>query len=76
MPSILFYQGDRPIYEDEDEYLEHLEYIEYLKYLEHEKENSENDYWFAFERFPIEWWNTEATSYCLPVEIEPEYINE
>ncbi|WP_150109020.1 hypothetical protein [Cyanobacterium aponinum] len=71
MPSVLFYQGDRPIYEDED-----LEYLEHLEYLKYERENCKTDYWFTFERFPIAWWNTEATSYCLPVEIEPEYINE
>lgn len=66
MPSILFYQGDRPIYEDEDEYLEYLE----LQYLEQEEENLKNNYWFAFYLFPIEWWNTQATSYCSVEEFE------
>lgn len=56
--SILFYQGDRPIYEDEDDndYFE----LQYAEFLREEEEKKSHYYWFYFELFPLSWWHSEA----------------
>lgn len=62
MNDILFYQGDRPVYEYFDsDYWEEIRYQEYLK--EEEKKRG-YDHWFHFYLFPVHWWDTEATKYC------------
>lgn len=62
MKDVLFYQGDMPVYEEEDFY--DYESNRYEEYLKEEEKKRGYDHWFHFYLFPIHWWHTEATKYC------------